>query len=99
MDHRKSRSLKTCLASWGLILKTLSPTSLKVIHRALNDGQNKTLKQVLDTDFTIASQCIKSHDTIEGIRAVVVDKDKNPRWNPPTLSEVTDAMIDKYFTH
>jgi len=78
-------------------LQSVSPTSLKVIHRALNEGQNKTLKQVLDMEFGIATQCVQSHDTIEGIRAVLIEKDKAPRWNPPQVSQVDDSVIDKYF--
>jgi len=78
-------------------LESVSPTSLKIIHRALREGENKTLKQVLDMEFGIVTQCFKAHDTIEGIRAVLVDKDKNTRWNPAHLSQVDDSMIDKYF--
>jgi enoyl-CoA hydratase len=37
-------------------------------------------------------------DLIEGIRAQVVDKDRNPRWSPATLSEVTEADVERFFT-
>ncbi|ETN97906.1 hypothetical protein RFI_39620 [Reticulomyxa filosa] len=80
-----------------ITLQSVSPTALKVIHRALLEGQHKTLKQVLDMELAIATQCVQSHDTIEGIRAALVDKDKNPRWNPPLLSQVDNSIIDKYF--
>ena len=36
-------------------------------------------------------------DIIEGVRALIVDKDKNPRWNPPTLEEVTPARVAAFF--
>ncbi|ETO12221.1 hypothetical protein RFI_25155 [Reticulomyxa filosa] len=78
-----------------ITLESVSPTSLKIIHRALTEGQNKTLKQVLDMELAIVTQCFKSHDTIEGIRAVLVDKDKNARWNPSQLSQVDNSLIDK----
>lgn len=36
-------------------------------------------------------------DTMEGIRALVIDKDRTPRWNPARLEEVTPAMVDGFF--
>jgi enoyl-CoA hydratase len=37
------------------------------------------------------------HDFLEGVRAVIIDKDNAPRWRPDTLSGVTDAMLDEIF--
>ena len=42
-------------------------------------------------------RCMKYADFQEGIRALLVEKDNNPKWNPDSLSGVTDAMIDSYF--
>ena len=39
----------------------------------------------------------RRHDFIDGVRAVIVDKDNAPRWDPPTLEGVTDAMLDELF--
>ena len=36
-------------------------------------------------------------DIMEGVRALIVDKDKNPRWNPPTLAEVTTEQVAEFF--
>ena len=41
--------------------------------------------------------CMKEHDFKEGIRAVLVDKDGAPQWNPSTIDDVTDESIDCYF--
>ena len=46
-------------------------------------------------EFKIVSQFMKQHDFYEGIRAQLVDKDRNPKWNPSTLEEV--KSIDHYF--
>ena len=38
-----------------------------------------------------------AHDFYEGVRAALIDKDQRPRWQPSTLAEVHDYMIDAYF--
>jgi len=43
--------------------------------------------------------CIAGHDFIEGIRATIVDKDRNPRWRPDTIEAVTPDMVDRHFQH
>ncbi len=39
----------------------------------------------------------RSHDLVEGIRAQIIDKDRNPKWSPPTLAAVSAADVDAYF--
>jgi enoyl-CoA hydratase len=41
--------------------------------------------------------CLGSHDLVEGIRAQVVEKDRNPAWSPSTLEAVTDEHVDRFF--
>jgi enoyl-CoA hydratase len=48
-------------------------------------------------EFRIASRAVLLHDFREGVRAVLVDKDNQPRWNPPTLEGVSEAMLDTIF--
>ena len=40
---------------------------------------------------------LNSHDLVEGVRAQVIDKDRNPKWSPPSLAAITTADVDAYF--
>ncbi len=42
---------------------------------------------------------VTSHDFIEGVRVVIIDKDHSPKWNPTTLEEVSGANVDLYLNH
>jgi enoyl-CoA hydratase len=48
-------------------------------------------------EYRIGSRVVRRHDFIEGVRAVIIDKDNAPRWDPATLEEVTDALLDEIF--
>jgi enoyl-CoA hydratase len=76
-----------------------SPTSVKLAFRAVRAAASlPSVEAALDQEFRIASHLLRSHDLLEGIRAQIIDKDRNPHWQPATLPEVTDAMVDVYFT-
>jgi enoyl-CoA hydratase len=79
-------------------LKSKSPTSLKLTLRLLREAKASTsLRQCLIREYGAALEIFINHDFPEGIRAAVIDKDRNPKWQPATLAEVTPAMIDAYF--
>lgn len=80
------------------ILKTKSPRALKVTHRQLSLGlQSPSFADNMRTEFRIACRQVQSQDFLEGVRAVIVDKDNSPKWNPATLADVSDEMIDEVF--
>ncbi|AKK26352.1 enoyl-CoA hydratase/isomerase family protein [Mycobacterium sp. EPa45] len=56
-----------------------------------------TLEDVLVQEYRVSSASLKSHDFVEGIRAQIVDKDRNPKWNPPSLAAVTEQDVEQYF--
>nr|BFD94403.1 enoyl-CoA hydratase/isomerase family protein [Kitasatospora sp. Xyl93] len=75
-----------------------SPTAVKTTLAALRRARTlPSLEAVLDQEYRISCTALESHDMVEGIRAQVIDKDRNPRWNPGTLAEVTEADVARYF--
>lgn len=78
-------------------LEQRSPTSLKVTLRQLHLAKQKSLDEVIEMDFQIAHRMLENHDFYEGVRAAIIDKDKNPAWNPAKLSDVSDDEVDSYF--
>lgn len=82
------------------ILKTLSkmsPGSLKITLRALQHGAQLELWQCLRMEYRLAVRSLQQHDFPEGVRALLIDKDNNPKWKPASLEEANDAYIESYF--
>jgi enoyl-CoA hydratase len=76
-----------------------SPTALKVTLAALRRARTHgTLAESLDQEYRISCAALDHHDLVEGIRAQVVDKDRNPRWSPATLAGVGEAEVARFFT-
>ncbi|WNI27434.1 enoyl-CoA hydratase/isomerase family protein [Streptomyces sp. ITFR-6] len=75
-----------------------SPTSLKVTLEAVRRARRlDRLEAVLDQEFRVSSTAFTRPDLVEGVRAQIVDKDRNPRWSPASLTEVTDADVERFF--
>ena len=74
-----------------------SPTSMKLAERQLRIVDGLSIDAVLKTDYRLACRSVDGHDYFEGVRALLIDKDQKPHWNPARLEDVTDAMIDAYF--
>lgn len=75
-----------------------SPVALKVTLRSLRRAAElASLEAVLNEEYRVSIASLASHDLVEGIRAQVVDKDRNPRWQPATLAEVTGEQVGAYF--
>ena len=79
-------------------LRTKSPQTCKVALRQLAHGANFTdFADNMSMEYRIASRVLTRHDFIEGVRAVIIDKDNAPRWNPATPESVTDTLLDEIF--
>jgi enoyl-CoA hydratase len=75
-----------------------SPRALKVALAAQRRARHlPDLDAALEQEFQVSCHLISAHDAIEGIRALIVDKDRNPRWEPAELSAVTQASVDEAF--
>lgn len=70
------------------IIRRMSPTSLKLTLHGLRAGAGATIEQCLKLEYRMVSAIKGGHDFYEGVRAQLIDKDRNPRWNPATLGEV-----------
>ena len=78
-------------------LREKSPTSLMVAHRQLREGRELTFEDAMRLEYRIVSRILFGHDFYEGIRAQVIDKDREPRWSPPTLADVDTQSIAAHF--
>jgi enoyl-CoA hydratase len=77
---------------------TKSPTSLKVTLALLRAGRTSPdLETCLAREFTATAQILKTPDFYEGIRAAIIDKDRNPQWSPARLDDVGPDIVEAFF--
>jgi enoyl-CoA hydratase len=80
------------------LIATRSPIAVSVALEAVRRAAKaESLEDVLVQDYRVSSASARSHDLVEGIRAQIIDKDRNPKWSPANLAAVTAADIDAYF--
>ncbi len=79
-------------------LGTKSPLSCKVSLRLLAEGASRaTFADEMRAEYALAGRVVRTHDFKEGVRALLIDKDNQPNWDPPTPDAVTDSMLDELF--
>jgi enoyl-CoA hydratase len=79
-------------------LAAKSPQTLKVSFRQLREGAKmQSFADEMRQEYRIACRVSRLPDFLEGVRALIVDKDNAPKWRPPTLSGVSDPMLDEIF--
>ena len=79
-------------------LRSKSPETVKVALRQLREGRQLTsFRDNMQMEYRIGWRKVQSHDFQEGVRAVIIDKDNAPSWDPATIEGVPDEMVDKYF--
>jgi enoyl-CoA hydratase len=107
--HFKSDRLEDVIASleadedeWAMkelaTLRTKSPQTCKVALRELAEAAPLTdFADEMAMEYRIASRVLTRPDFAEGVRAVIVDKTGDPKWDPATPEGVSDALIDSIF--
>ncbi|WP_327256540.1 enoyl-CoA hydratase/isomerase family protein [Streptomyces sp. NBC_01244] len=79
-------------------LPAKSPTAVKVTLAALRRARRLgPLERVLEQEYRVSVAALSSPDLVEGIRAQVIDKDRDPRWSPATLQAVGPAEVERFF--
>jgi len=82
------------------ILTTLlqkSPLSLSVTLDQLLKAASMSFDDCIQMDFCLVKHFMKGHDFYEGVRALLIDKDKSPKWQPDCLSNVETRVVQEYF--
>ena len=84
-------------AKTAATVRTKSPLSLKIAREQMRRGKAWDFEACMRAEFRIVSRIIEGHDFYEGVRAVIIDKDNKPHWNPATLAAVGDEDVAHYF--
>ena len=79
-------------------IRVKSPLSCKVSLRLLAEGASRaSFAEEMHAEYALAARVVRTHDFHEGVRALLIDKDNQPQWDPATPEEVTPAMLDELF--
>ncbi|MCA1856147.1 enoyl-CoA hydratase/isomerase family protein [Massilia oculi] len=78
-------------------MRQRSPLMMCVTHELLQRGAALGVADCLRMERNLVRRNFEHGEVLEGVRALVIDKDNQPRWNPPTLEGVTQEMVDRFF--
>jgi enoyl-CoA hydratase len=88
-------------SGWGATqaaeLASKSPSSLAVTFRQVCKGATLDFDSAMRLEYRLVHRFMAGHDFREGVRALLIDKDRRPKWCPDRLPDVTEAMVDSYF--
>lgn len=97
LERLRSRKSDEAVAAAGAIERGC-PMALKVTLAAFRRAQRmSTLEECLRQDLMLSKQFLARSDIIEGIRAAIIEKDRNPTWSPPNLSDVDESTVESFF--
>jgi enoyl-CoA hydratase/carnithine racemase len=79
-------------------LMKLSPLSMAITLEQLKRCANRSFEDAMTIEYRMAQHAMRpDHDFFEGVRALLIDKDQKPRWNPSTIEGVTRDMVEAHF--
>lgn len=79
-------------------LMKLSPLSMAITLEQLKRCANRSFEDSMTIEYRMSQRCMQEgHDFFEGVRALLIDKDQKPTWNPATIEGVTQAMVEEHF--
>lgn len=80
-------------------LQKMSPISLKITLEGMRRGAElQSIEDCFAMEYRMGQGCLRpGSDFYEGVRAILVDKDQSPKWNPTSLTDVTPEMVESYF--
>jgi enoyl-CoA hydratase len=88
-------------AAWAAkcagIIRAKSPMSLKLALHQVREGRSRSFEDCMAIEYRIVSRILYGHDLHEGVRAVIIDKDNAPAWQPRSLREVTQEEVARHF--
>ena len=79
------------------ILERMSPTSIQLTFEQMRRGHQLGFDENLKMEFRVVRRVMGGHDFFEGVRAQIIDKDRDPKWSPASIGAVSDSDIAPYF--
>ncbi|MCL6691337.1 enoyl-CoA hydratase/isomerase family protein [Pseudomonas sp. R3.Fl] len=79
------------------LLNNRSPLAISTTLKLLRLGRTLSLANCFELELHLDRQWFAKGDLMEGVRALLIDKDKTPRWNPPTLEQLDASRVDEFF--
>ena len=79
-------------------LRKLSPLSMAITLEQMKRCANRSFEDTMTIEYRMSQECMRpDHDFFEGVRALLIDKDQKPKWNPPSIDGVTRQMVEAHF--